>query len=125
MNDDLKQALVALLVGEAYRSDAYLVDLRNYPSLHVAPFGNKSDFSDNLMVEVENDGLAAYHPGTAMEGSRRAALRAVAGACRLAGVPLPPEYRYRFDGDGYGRIVLLGPLGLAALRASLADTDTQ
>ena len=118
----IRKALIAMLSEQEYRDDKYLVDLTDdIPSLHVAPYDAKN-FNDNMLFLIDHEGFHTYAPPSCIEEARARAGTAIHATCRFFGVAVP-DWKVG-TWIGIKRTILLGPLGLAALRASLGLTPT-
>lgn len=118
----IRKALIAMLSNQEYRDDRYLVDFTDdSPSLHIAPYDDEN-FNENMLFLIDHEGFHTYAPSTCTEEARARAYLAIHATCRFFGVAAPEwgtENRV-----GLPRTVLIGPLGLAAFRASLTPTTT-
>lgn len=118
----IRKALIAMLSNQEYRDDKYFVDVTDdSPSLHIAPY-DYENFNENMLFLIDHEGFHTYAPSTCTKEAWARAGTAIHATCRFFGVAVPKwGAKNRVD---VPRTILLGPLGLAALRASLGLTPT-
>lgn len=114
-----------MVLGREYKDHLYLVDhSEGTPSLHIAPYDGPW-FNDNLLLIIYDSGLHAYSPTSCKIESCALAGTAIYAVQRWLGLD-PVTWPDNTGMSIIRRVPLLGPLGLAALRATwMEELDGQ